>query len=105
MGEIELHNCQNMRFKLSAEETAGKHKTTIRILTLEPQVERLEQAIADAEKDGIDANAELIEKSKEKLADMRKEYEEAQVEDAERLKAEEEAAMMKKKKKKKKKKK
>merc|ERR1711934_421651 len=103
--EIELHNCQNMRFKLSAEETDGKHKTTIRILTLEPQVERLEQAIADAEKDGIDANPELIEKSKAKLEDMKKEYEEAQIEDAERLKAEEEAAMMKKKKKKKKKKK
>ena len=103
--EIELHNCQNMRFKLSAEEVAGKHKTTIRILTLEPQVERLENAITAAEADNINANADLIGKSKVKLEEMKKEYDEAQVEDAERLKAEEEAAMMKKKKKKKKKKK
>ena len=36
--EIELQACQSMRFKLSDAEREGKHETTIKILTLEPQV-------------------------------------------------------------------
>merc|ERR1711959_164198 len=81
--EIELHNCQHMRFKLAPEEAEGKHKTTITILTLEPQVDRLQNAITAAEQPGVAANKELIAKSKVKLAEMRAEYKQAQVMDAE----------------------
>lgn len=89
--EIELQACLSMRFKLSEAEQEGKHETTIRILTLEPQVQRLQRALTLANVGGV--NEELLERAKEKLASLEAEFQEAKDADAERLKAEEEAAM------------
>ena len=101
--EIELQACQSMRFKLSDAEREGKHESTIHILTLEPQVERLRLAVGVQDLEGV--NEALLERAREKLATLEEELQTAVAEDAKRLKAEEEAAMKATKKKKKPKKK
>ncbi len=101
--EIELCACKTMKFQLAEEECEGKHELTIQILTLEPQVERLQNALKEATSNDIGVNKELIEELTKKMNAMNEEFEELKQKDKERIIAEEEAALKKAKKKSKKK--
>lgn len=101
--EIELQACLSMTFKLSEAEKEGKHETTQLVLTLEPQVARIEKAINMSNIGGV--NEALIDNVSAKLQTLKVEVEKAKVADATRLKEEEEALLKAAKKKGKKKKK